>query len=64
MEDFIMNGMLYRVGHAPVSANPNNCSTCRFKQMHNDPKGSTWCYMFRHEPIEVCAKHSGNELLK
>lgn len=44
--------------------NPNNCSTCRFKQMHSDPKGGTWCYMFRDEPVTVCMQHTGRTELR
>lgn len=46
-----------------MSTNPNNCSTCRFKQMHDDPKGATWCYMFRDEPVTVCMQHTDREML-
>jgi hypothetical protein len=35
--------------------NPNNCATCEHKQ---HPDGG-WCYMFRHEPMEVCMEHTG-----
>lgn len=34
--------------------NPNNCETCSHRAY---PDGG-WCYMFRHEPTEVCAKHT------
>lgn len=34
--------------------NPNNCATCQHKR---NPEGG-WCYMFRHEPTEVCNIHS------
>ncbi len=34
--------------------NPNNCSTCEHK---SNPDGG-WCYMFKSEPNEVCAKHT------
>lgn len=36
------------------SENPNNCATCGHKQW---PEGG-WCYMFRHEPSEVCMAHT------
>jgi hypothetical protein len=35
-------------------SNPNNCAACDHKK---HPDGG-WCYMFRHEPTEVCAKHT------
>lgn len=34
--------------------NPNNCGACDHKR---SPDGG-WCYMFRDEPTEVCAKHT------
>lgn len=35
-------------------ANPNNCAACDHK---HHPDGG-WCYMFRDEPEQVCAKHT------
>lgn len=35
--------------------NPNNCSTCE----HSQVQSPGHCYMFRDEPQEVCAQHTG-----
>lgn len=35
--------------------NPNNCATCDHKR---NPDGG-WCYMFRDEPTDACAQHTG-----
>lgn len=40
--------------------NPNNCSTCYYKQVAEDADG--WCYMFRNEPNEVCMDHTGRRM--
>lgn len=37
-----------------MSLNPNNCASCEHKHR---PDGG-WCYMFREEPTEPCAKHT------
>lgn len=37
-------------------SDPNNCATCDYKQMNDDPE--LHCYMFKDVPTEVCAKHS------
>lgn len=43
----------------PGVVNPNNCETCKYKQMNDDPE--LHCYMFKDEPTEVCMQHSGRE---
>lgn len=40
-------------------SNPNNCSACDHKR---HPDGG-WCYMFRAEPVERCAQHTGRKVL-
>lgn len=37
-----------------VMSNPNNCETCGHKAR---PEGGH-CYMFRHEPEDVCMVHT------
>lgn len=32
----------------------NNCKACDYDKFQNH---DGWCYMFRHEPIEVCKKY-------
>lgn len=38
-------------------ANPNNCSTCDYKQHPDDGH----CYMFRDEPQDVCMQHTARK---
>jgi len=39
--------------------NPNNCATCD----HIKHPGGGHCYMFRHEPQEVCHIHTVRALI-
>lgn len=42
-------------------ANPNNCSTCDYKEMRGSEHDPTLhCYMFRDEPDEQCMQHTGH----
>lgn len=44
--------------------NPNNCSTCKYKQCPGpDDPPEQWCYMFRDEPTDVCMQHTGRQIL-
>lgn len=48
--------------------NPNNCPNCDHHKMQrviekNDPQAmKLHCYMFRDEPTDICAQHSGNKI--
>lgn len=44
-----------------MSANPNNCSTCDYKQMNDDP--TLHCYMWKDAPDDVCLQHSARRKL-
>jgi hypothetical protein len=40
-----------------MSSNPNNCETCKYTHLNDDP--ALHCYMFKDEPEDVCNLHSG-----
>lgn len=42
--------------------NPNNCKTCNYKLIR--PTDGGWCYMFRNEPKEPCAQHTGPGVIR
>jgi hypothetical protein len=44
-----------------MSANPNNCSACDYKQMVDDP--TLHCYMFKSAPTDVCRQHTARRML-
>jgi hypothetical protein len=43
-------------GTSDLPSNPNNCSTCDHKIGRREEDG--FCYMFRHEPTDVCMQHT------
>ena len=45
-----------------ISKNPNNCETCDYLKMNTNKDG--YCYMFKHEPMDVCLIHTGRSLSK
>lgn len=39
-----------------MSANPNNCAACDYKQMNDD--ATLHCYMLKNEPQDICMQHT------